>query len=389
MKILFLSTIGPYPYFTPEKPICTNDQVQMGISYISALLKQNGYETKLLILTEPMNKNIIDSYLKNYQPRIICFTATVREYNFILKIAEYVRSRYPNIFLFIGGVTCFIAPEESMLEVFDALCIGEGEYPTLELVQQLSQGLNPSGIANLWIKHNGKIEKNPNRPFFKNIDSLPFPDREMSLEWTDSTAKNTPHVILIGRGCPFMCTYCCNHKLRTSSEGIYVRRRSVENIISELEQIVLKFPEVRGVYLETETFGVNTDWSINLCSALKNFNERNKLTLFFGTNLRITPTNKYESLFKSMKNCGLRFVNIGLESGSEKLRWEILKRNYSNKDVINAVDIARKVGLRIGMYYMIGIPGETFDDFKETIRMHKICQTDWIPGCYFFPIPRH
>ena len=77
-----------------------------------------------------------------------------------------------------------LTPAEEMLEIFDALCIGEGEYPGLELVEQLSEGKSPSGIMNLWIKQADGIEKNPTRPFLQDMDELPFPDREMWNPWT-------------------------------------------------------------------------------------------------------------------------------------------------------------------------------------------------------------
>lgn len=69
-------------------------------------------------------------------------------------------------------------------------------------------------------------------------------------------------------------------------------------------------------------------------------------------------------------------VKIGLESGSERIRREILKRNYSNKDIIDAVSLARKYGLKVFFYNLMGIPGETLNDFKETIGINRICLPD-------------
>jgi hypothetical protein len=80
-------------------------------------------------------------------------------------------------------------------------------------------------------------------------------------------------------------------------------------------------------------------------------------------------------------------VKIGLESGSEIIRREILKRNYSNKDIIDAVSLARKYGLKVFFYNLIGIPGETLSDFKETLRINRICMPDVSIPHVFFPYP--
>ena len=94
-----------------------------------------------------------------------------------------------------------------------------------------------------------------------------------------------------------------------------------------------------------------------------------------------------ESLFAEFKKSNFSFINIGLESGSERVRREILKRNYSNQDIINAVRLARKYGLKVHFYNMLGIPGETLADFKETVRINRICQPDFHYTSIFYPYP--
>lgn len=87
------------------------------------------------------------------------------------------------------------------------------------------------------------------------------------------------------------------------------------------------------------------------------------------------------------RKANFRFVNIGVESGSERVRREILRRNYSNNDVINFVKLARKHDLQVAFFNLIGIPGETLADFKETIEINRKCKPEWVLPSIFFPYP--
>ncbi|MCK4788057.1 MAG: radical SAM protein [Desulfobacteraceae bacterium] len=208
----------------------------------------------------------------------------------------------------------------------------------------------------------------------------------MWQEWIeDKSGKDFS--ILIGRGCPFQCTYCCNHTLRKLASGTYVRHRSPDNIVKEIYEITNRFPAAAEIYLEVETVTVNIEWAIELCSKLKVFNKTLHQPLSFGTNIRITPNNDLEELFAIFRESNFRFINIGLESGSERVRREILRRNYSNQDVINTVTLAKRYGLQIALYNMIGIPGETIADFRETVEVNRACLPNWHMTSIFFPYP--
>ncbi|MBU2562082.1 MAG: B12-binding domain-containing radical SAM protein [Nanoarchaeota archaeon] len=387
MKILFVYSSDEVQ--SRKKPLKTPEQMHFGISYISSLLKKNNHKTKLIVLSrifEEKNKKTIDDSLENFCPDVICFTSVSTQYPFIVKMAKYIKKKYPKIFLLIGGPHVSLNPEGVLSEGFDAVCIGEGEYPSLELVSQLEKNKFPSHIKNLWIKKDKKIEKNPPRPFLQNLDQLPFPDRKMWEEWTNNQSYSR-YAILLGRGCPFQCAYCCNHAFKKLASGKYTRLRSSNNILDEIKEIKEKFPSEKEIYFEVENFGIDQKWAINLCSKLEEFNKTLKHPLFFGANLRITPNASLENLFIACKKANFKSLNIGLESGSERIRSQILRRNYSNEDIINAVKLARKYELQISLFNMIGLPTETFNDFKETVIVNRKCVPDGHFTSIFFPYP--
>ena len=300
-------------------------------------------------------------------------------------IAEYIKKKYSMTYLLLGGVHASLNPEECINDYFDGICIGEGERALMELVTMLENDLVPSKISNMWIKTGNNIEKNSTRPFSQDLDSLPFPDREIWQPWIEN--PNTFSSVLLGRGCPFLCTYCCNHALRKVSAGNYVRLRPVSNILKEIKEIAVNFNKKKEIYLEVETFSVNMNWALELCSALEAFNKRQPQPFSFGTNLRLTPNVDLVNLLPAMKKSNFKFINIGLESGSERVRTEILRRNYSNKDVICAVELAKQNDIKVIFSILIGIPGETLKEFEETINITRLCQPDHYWLNIFCPYP--
>ncbi len=384
MKVLFVhSEQDPY---SPEKPLEILERVQFGISYISSLLKREGHQTGLVVLCDE-TVHTIRERVKEFDPGLVCFTSVFTEYGTMKKAASLLKKTLPEMFTLLGGPHATLRPEECLEEgLFDAVCVGEGEYPTLELAQQLDAGLHPSAIANLLIRRpDGSVERNAPRPFLQNLDELPFPDREMWLPWVANPTSRPS--VLVGRGCPFSCTYCSNHALRKTSPGRYVRLRSPGNVAREIAALREAEPDFCEVYLEVETLGVDRNWAMELCSQLKGVNARFQVPVTFGANLRVTPNADYDGLFAAMADANFRFVNIGLESGSEKIRNEVLKRRYSNQDIIGTVALARKHGLQVGIYNLIGLPGETPRDFRETVRVNRACQPDWFLLSVFFPYP--
>jgi hypothetical protein len=163
--------------------------------------------------------------------------------------------------------------------------------------------------------------------------------------------------------------------------------RSPENVAQEILELKTRLPLLEEIYLEVETLGVNQAQAVELCSLLERINSQFEVPIAYGSNLRVTPNADYDELFAAFKKSNFRFINIGLESGSERIRRDVLKRHYSNEDIIRTVRTAKKHGLEVGIYNLIGIPGETTKDFRETIRVNRACRPTWYLLSVFFPYP--
>ncbi len=388
MNILFIHSV--------ERPLSRTrpinfSQAQSGISYISAVLKQNGHSTSLLVLCserEGHSLALATRSVKERLPDVVALTCVYSQYSFIESIAREIRRIRPEVHLVIGGPHVSLNPEVAAASVYDAVCIGEGEYPMSELITQLSSGQRPSDIRNLWLrKEDGSMERNPTRPFLHSLDELPYPDWDMWTQWVNDTSSQSP-AVLLGRGCPHICTYCSNHDLSRLADGRYVRFRSPENIIGEIEQLRRRYlKDDQYVYLEVETIAVNKAWALELCEALRRYNNTLSEPIGYHCNYRITPQSLDEEIFRALAAANFRRLNIGLEAGSERVRREVLKRNYSNNDFRRAVDLARGNGMEINLFNMIGIPGETLDDHMETVRLNHEARPNSSYTSVFFPYP--
>jgi len=386
MRILFVHSVENN--HSSQKPLDPESE-QLGISYISSLLKAHGHETRLAVLQSNRGRiawDLLERQVAEFAPELLAFTAVYTQYGFLNDIAGRVKARHPRLRLVVGGPHISLNPGELAAGHFDMACIGEGEYPMLELADQMAAGREPAGIANLWIKRPSGIEKNPCRPFLQDLDSLPFPDREMWAPWLREMPR-ARDVLLLGRGCPFACAYCSNHALRKLAPGAYVRYRSVANIVREIRELHGRNPEKREYYLEVETIAANPAWALALTDGLAELNASLEEPLMWGANLRITPNADLEKLFAGFHRSNFGYVKIGLESGNERVRRDLLRRNYSNREIVNAVRLAKKYGIKVHLYNLIGIPGESESDFQNTLALNRECQPDIHLTSIYYPYP--
>lgn len=386
MRVLFV--YSTQKTIVPQKPLLGQEGIYHGISSIAGTLRDHGHACQLVVLDRANGKQnirIASRKIEEFHPDILAFTAVFSEFAFICDMASQIKAQFPGLFFIAGGVHITLNPDEKYLSLFDAICIGEGESPVLEMVQNMETHRPIRDIQNLWMKTPDGIIKNPTRPFMQNLDELSFPDREMWQEWI--LEPQTKPTVLLGRGCPFDCTYCCNHKLRKVSSGKYVRMRSPENILSEIRDLYRSSPEMNEIYLEVETIAIDLDWLERLCEQLEAFGRETGFKIKFGTNLRIFPKLDIDMVFKLFQKARITSVTVGLESGNYRIRKEILHRDYSNELILKAAETAKMRSIDMALFNMVGLPTETPVEFAETLRMNQQIQPAFHATSIFFPYP--
>ena len=368
-----------------NKALLDHYHVQSGISYISAVLKQAGHNTRLLVVCRNTKQQDIASLLDSFNPGLVCFTAVYSEYEYIKQAGRQIRALRPGLFQLAGGVHVSLDPETAVRDGWDAVCAGEGESAVLELVEKLAREEEILGIPNLCFYKNGELIQNPPRPFIEDLSSLPAMDREMWQPWLAPQPQYA--TILLGRGCPFNCTYCCNHVLKKLARGTYVRIRQPGEVMEEVRLLVKRHPSLVRIHFEIETIGIHSAEVMELAALLKDFNQTLPRPLAFSTNIRVMPNHDFSALAEALQAANFESVGIGVESGCQRVRREHLNRIYTNDDIRELVAVMRKAGIKVMAYLLIGIPGESREDFAESVALLRELQFDMLASYIVFPYP--
>jgi radical SAM superfamily enzyme YgiQ (UPF0313 family) len=290
-----------------------------------------------------------------------------------------LRQEIPDAYYFWGGVHATALPEETMAENnLDFLVYGEGELTMVEVCKRLEgkrkdlnkRGADLTGVDGVYYVHNGKIKKNPPRYLIKDLDSVPIPDRTLlkNFKWYLS-----PPGILRGkfyygittiyasRGCPYQCIFCASKIIH----GTTIRRRSVGNVIEEMRHLKEKFG-VRGIYFIDDTFATNIEWLKEFCDKLKN----SGLNMIWGCQTRANIAQDINVL-KIMKEGGCVQVDIGCESGSDKILAN-LKKGITVEMILKSFENLKKLKMTTFATFILGNPGETMEDIKKTEQIAKL-----------------
>jgi radical SAM superfamily enzyme YgiQ (UPF0313 family) len=376
---------------TTDKPLPYAMDIPFGMAIIATILQQAGHDVDLMVFS-PRSQwaDSITTFIARRRPRLFCLTAVSTQFAFQREIAKLVKRIDPSIFVILGGHHASLDPEETIrTPALDAICVGEGDHSVIELARRLADREPLTGIPHLWFKGaDGEVEKNPPLEFDTDLDTLPYIDRKMWEPWIAEPDRYPS--VLLGRGCPFRCTYCSAHAMARLSEGRFVRFRSPENIIGEISAICERYPSVDNIYLEVETIAHQKE-AAPLFAKLAEFNAAREKKLNFGVNFTVTSTfirnsEQCEKFLLMLRRANVVYLNIGLESGSERLRREVLRRpRYTNAEFLEFCRIAREHDVAVDLYVLIGIPGETPEDFKETVQLVRNSRPKMVQLSIFYP----
>jgi radical SAM superfamily enzyme YgiQ (UPF0313 family) len=211
-----------------------NGYYYIGIGCLAAALKKANHEVSLFHVTKPVSRQIFLKIIGEAKPDLVAFSSTTNMFCYVRKWARWLRERDYKGHILCGGVHPILNPEEVLSSSdVDMVCIGEGEEAIVELCDRMYRGDDILSVDNIWAKGTSGIIRNRLRPLIENLDMLPFPDREVFDFKNLELSKKGRGLFMASRGCPYTCSYCCNHSLKeaTASGRNYVRFRSVDNLM--------------------------------------------------------------------------------------------------------------------------------------------------------------
>ena len=229
------------------------------------------------------------------------------------------------------------------------------------MINKLETGKEINNIQNIWVKKNGKIFKNGVRPLINNLDELPFPDKDLFFKYG---AFSKRYYIMAARGCPYECSYCYNKQLKElcNNSKNYYRLRTVESLINELKWALKRY-KYKKIYFYDDIFGLNIKW-------LREFADKYKNVINKPYKCLLRPQNLTKEKLLLLKKSGCQEIDVGLESGNERVRKEILNRNISNKEMYRNLYLIKKSGIKFSTLNIIGNPTETIDELMDTYNMN-------------------
>jgi anaerobic magnesium-protoporphyrin IX monomethyl ester cyclase len=347
----------------------------LGILYLSGALKKAGHQTDIV----KADVENVEEKMREFTPDIVAYSFCTGQHKYFRDLNLQLKNKFHFISVFGGAHPTFF--NEFIKENgVDIICIGEGEEAIVDLANKLEGKEDFTNILNLWVKEGDRVFENPVRSL-SDIGALAFPDRELIYKYSKS--RNHPvKNFMWSRGCPYNCPYCFNHSLKKiyKNNSQYVRFRSVDNLLEEILEVKNSYP-LKMVYFQDDTFGVRQDLLEEFCQKYQKL-----VNLPFHCHLRVGLVNK--KMVDLIKRAGCFGVSFGIEAGNDFLRNEILGRNMTKKEIIEAAMIIKRAGLKLRTFNMLGLPNGSLEMDFETLALSVACKPDLGWACIYQPYPR-
>lgn len=325
------------------------------------------------------------SKIESFSPDLIGFSIVEPTFLFSMKLLDSIRDviRTRRIKIAVGGVHAIYAPETLIKnELIDFICIGEGEENFVGLCEKIKNGDDITGIAGFIIKTSKGHITNKTTSLV-DINNLPILDFSLfGSRFLDKPMMGKVYRTIsleLSRGCPYNCTYCGNSFLSRMfrKNGRWYRLKTIDKINREYDEYIKEYrPEF--IYKHSESFlAVNKD----------RFNEYMEMysdyAIPYWIETRPEDITEEKAAWLAKTNC--KRISIGLESGNELFRKNVLKRNYSNDLVKKSCFILKDMKISFSMNLIIGFPDETRDTIFDGVELLREVKPDSISIFLFTP----
>lgn len=389
-----LLLINPWQTYDMQLESEYQSYIPYGLACIAGISVECGYNTKIVDCLEDETKVKFDEYVRfgktseelelivrDFEPDIVGISSTFSMFERdATEIARLIKKIDESVIVILGGVTATIPSiYESLLlkeKAYDIMIRGEGEDTFRELLKNFDKEkryiVNLNNILGIAYVENGKIVCTQDRPYICQLDSLPFPalhllniEKTLSNKyysrWRNNPCGKKALPIFTSRGCPYNCCFCSVH----SQVGFKYRVFSVEYVIKLMKSCISNYG-INHFHFEDDNL------TLDISRAKQLFKEVEKLNITWDTPNGIRADRLDDELVKIMVNSGITSLSIAAESGNEDVRIKIIHKNLKNKDIIQAAELCDKNNLPCIVFFILGFPGETLDNIRETIKFGKM-----------------
>jgi anaerobic magnesium-protoporphyrin IX monomethyl ester cyclase len=366
MQVTFVNP--PYPTGSHRHP----PFIPLGIGYLASVLEKKGYDVNVIDCQAlKLTLNEVKNELSKRQPDVVGLTSTTLTYKPALEIIKVAKKALPNCLTVIGGSHVTFWDDEALEECpqLDVVVRKEGENTLLELVQKLDAGKSFSDVLGITYRKDGKIVKNADRPYIKDLDSLPFPAFHLFPLKQFNKYGNIIFPVMTSRGCVYWCEFCTAVRMF----GRKYRMRSPKKVVDELEYLYKKYGEKQYTFYD-DAFTVDQARTEEICNEIL----RRDLKIKWDCETRVDMVTK--DLLQKMREAGCIAVWYGVEAGSQKVR-DAMGKGISTQQTFDAFKWTKEAGMIAVASIILGFPGETKETAWESVKLLEKINPDEI-GIY-------
>lgn len=371
--------------------------INHGLAAMSGVLKSRGHDVGLVHVCDnlwplPTTEEVLDR-IDAFRPDVVGFSVMSQQFSWACGVSRALRERRPDLPQAVGGVHCTMVPDEVVAtELFDYVFVGECDLAFPELVDRMRDGGDLTTVPNCRVparfSPTGRAIHNAVGPF-PDLAALPPTDYELFDIDHIVGEKNGWMGLITSRGCPYKCTYCFNkeivdlYKAEGGARNVkeYLRAYPVDRMIEEIRELKRRHPRIRTLIIDDDLFTLDKAYVRAWTAAYR----ASGIGLPFVVNAHVQCFD--DAMAKALADAGCMIVKYGLESGSDRVRKEVLWRFMTNRQIAETTAAAHRHGLHTSAFIMFGLPHETREEVYETLRLCAQVKMGRFRWAIFYPFP--
>lgn len=348
----------------------------LGFGSMCHQLEKQGHTVEIFDCpTLGLDLHTVAKVVETLRPDMVGISSTTPSFNDACKLAKAVKEGNPHCIIVMGGPHVSFEDYAALQKPYvDVVVRGEGEATISDLATSLETGEPLKNVLGITYKEDGVIRRNPDRPFIQDLDRLSVSYHKLPM--SRYTLKGTNYAtIMSSRGCPYGCIFCASSRLH----GKPWRSKSAERVVQEVQHLKDTY-RVKHIEFLDDLFTFNTKRVKDICTRLI----QEKVDIQWFCSSRVDTISK--KLMATMKKAGCSGLYMGIESGCQRV-LNILRKGITIQQIEAAFAWAKEVNIETVGTFILGTPGETPRDIRQTIRFAKKVNPDYAQFTFCTPYP--
>jgi len=385
-------------------------QPGLGMMYLGAVLESRGHEVflrdcaaegyerqiplddRMMVIGESDDQ--IEAYLRDVRPEFVGITILFSNLApQAHRIAALSKKMLPAVPVIIGGNHVSAKAEEMMQADahIDFAMAKECDFTFATFIERLKSGGDFKSVPGAIYREGARIVRNRTAAIVSRMDDLPFPARHlMNMEKYFRIGKfhnpfsKHPRVanVMCSRGCPEKCTFCTTPEMWGST----IRWRSPRNVADEIKHLIDDYG-VGEIQFEDDTLTLNRVKLLELCDLIEPFHIKWNTVNGIKVNYHSSDPAVQDHMFQRMADAGCYQVCLAIESGNQELLDTLVRKNLNLSVVPQTIAAAKKAGIQVHSFFMVGFPGETVEDMESTVAYAEGLDLDSYSLSLYNPLP--